>query len=166
LEYPEFITRGAFDDDPAGRMGAFDAEELSRVELGDSSGTRNLREVCRRTWSRGTKWTMAQRIDNARARADGNLTETGWQLTVKAHDRCCAYCGQRRKLVIEHVRPVSRGGRTDVDNIVPACAACNSAKGTKLPEEWLSPIEYKSFLMRRARADAKREQSIALAGAA
>ena len=37
---------------------------------------------------------------------------------------------------IEHVVPISKGGAHDIDNIVPACAACNSSKGAKDMDSW------------------------------
>lgn len=48
----------------------------------------------------------------------------------------CAYCGSRaRTLTIDHVMPVSRGGKTDFDNCVACCTACNSQKGARTPSE-------------------------------
>lgn len=48
----------------------------------------------------------------------------------------CAYCGGRQKtLTIDHVIPVSRGGKTDFDNCVTCCQACNNHKGARTPHE-------------------------------
>ncbi|KKN38025.1 hypothetical protein LCGC14_0757370 [marine sediment metagenome] len=47
---------------------------------------------------------------------------------------CCAYCGSKSSnLTQDHIIPVARGGAYSVENIVPACSACNTAKGTKEP---------------------------------
>jgi 5-methylcytosine-specific restriction endonuclease McrA len=43
----------------------------------------------------------------------------------------CAYCGKKVKLTLDHIVPVSKGGRHEIDNAVPACASCNSSKGNK-----------------------------------
>lgn len=51
---------------------------------------------------------------------------------------CCAYCGKRGKLVIEHFIPISRGGEDSLRNIVPACRECNSAKYNHDPLSWFS----------------------------
>lgn len=51
--------------------------------------------------------------------------------------RCC-YCGKRfptSELNLEHIMPVSRGGKTDWSNIVIACIPCNTQKGDLLPRE-------------------------------
>lgn len=54
----------------------------------------------------------------------------------------CQYCGRHQsvlkkteKLTREHVKPVSKGGKTTWDNITTACNTCNTKKGSKLPME-------------------------------
>lgn len=51
--------------------------------------------------------------------------------------QACAYCGATGDMSLDHVVPVSRGGRHEIDNLLPACRSCNSSKGAKLLEEWL-----------------------------
>ncbi|PTX52604.1 5-methylcytosine-specific restriction endonuclease McrA [Gemmobacter caeni] len=46
----------------------------------------------------------------------------------------CQYCGDQfdtRNLTFDHVIPRSRGGGTNFENIVSACAPCNSRKGSE-----------------------------------
>jgi 5-methylcytosine-specific restriction endonuclease McrA len=50
----------------------------------------------------------------------------------------CQYCGiqpGREHLTIDHVIPRSRGGRTEWENVVAACAPCNRRKGNRTPDE-------------------------------
>jgi 5-methylcytosine-specific restriction endonuclease McrA len=48
----------------------------------------------------------------------------------------CCYCGTSgKRLTIDHVVPVSKGGKSDFENCVAACTNCNSKKGDKLPSE-------------------------------
>ncbi|GMJ11802.1 hypothetical protein HRI_004849400 [Hibiscus trionum] len=47
----------------------------------------------------------------------------------------CQYCSGRANLTIDHVLPVARGGEWEWENLVAACAKCNSKKGHKTPEE-------------------------------
>jgi 5-methylcytosine-specific restriction endonuclease McrA len=50
----------------------------------------------------------------------------------------CQYCGKifaQRDLNLDHVRPLSRGGRSEWTNVVTACVPCNSKKGNRYPEE-------------------------------
>jgi 5-methylcytosine-specific restriction endonuclease McrA len=48
----------------------------------------------------------------------------------------CMYCGiKKTKLTIDHVKPLSRGGKTKFENCVAACRDCNHEKGSKMPSE-------------------------------
>lgn len=47
----------------------------------------------------------------------------------------CQYCYTRfsqQQLTIDHVIPISKGGKTEWANIVSACNPCNSSKGNRL----------------------------------
>lgn len=51
-------------------------------------------------------------------------------------DLICQYCGaHKNKLTIDHVIPVSKGGKSSFENCVAACQDCNNKKGNKLPSE-------------------------------
>jgi len=41
----------------------------------------------------------------------------------------------QKRLNLDHVVPLSRGGRSSWDNVVCACIECNSRKGSRTPEE-------------------------------
>ena len=50
----------------------------------------------------------------------------------------CQYCGAclpAEKLTFDHVLPRARGGRTEWENVVTACATCNLRKGHKILRE-------------------------------
>ncbi len=78
---------------------------------------------------------------NYRSRLRGNgspgVTAAEWQEILEACARRCIYCGSPGPLAIDHVVPVSKGGRDAPDNVVPACKSCNSSKGAKNVDEWL-----------------------------
>lgn len=75
-----------------------------------------------------------------RARIAGNgtdLTPKEWQQILDDFDHRCAYCHTDEALLqMEHVLPVSRGGRHTKSNVVPACGPCNRQKGTKTALEY------------------------------
>lgn len=51
-------------------------------------------------------------------------------------DYTCQYCGNKpKKLSIDHVTPVSKGGKTRFTNCVTCCIKCNTKKGNRTPEE-------------------------------
>ena len=51
----------------------------------------------------------------------------------------CDYCGKEtppKKLTMDHIVPLARGGRSTKGNVVPACKECNTRKKQLLPMEW------------------------------
>ena len=66
------------------------------------------------------------------------LRHTAWWHRKTAPGRC-HYCGRRvggNKLTMDHVVPLSRGGKSRKNNLVPCCKDCNTKKKTLLPMEW------------------------------
>jgi 5-methylcytosine-specific restriction endonuclease McrA len=61
-----------------------------------------------------------------------------WQRALRRADGRCYYCGAKpdETLHMEHVIPLSRGGRHAIGNVVPACRTCNLQKHDKLVSEW------------------------------
>lgn len=49
----------------------------------------------------------------------------------------CAACGSRFKLVVDHIIPIAKGGRTTRKNLQALCEACNTAKGAKTMAEFM-----------------------------
>ncbi len=56
---------------------------------------------------------------------------------ILVRDRfACAYCGKiARPLTLDHVIPRSKGGKTNWENCVASCRACNYKKGARTPRE-------------------------------
>lgn len=67
---------------------------------------------------------------------DEMLTPAEWLAILAEADGHCAYCDKEAKLTLDHVIPLSRGGKHTKDNVVPACLHCNSSKGNKTLEQW------------------------------
>lgn len=59
------------------------------------------------------------------------ITFDEWMLLIRMFDGMCAYCGiTPEKLTMDHIIPISKGGRHVVSNIAPACRSCNCRKRT------------------------------------
>ncbi|MBW1901123.1 MAG: HNH endonuclease [Deltaproteobacteria bacterium] len=57
----------------------------------------------------------------------------------KIQNGVCFYCNRevgREQLTMDHVVPLSRGGKSRKGNIVAACKECNTKKKYLLPVEW------------------------------
>ena len=76
------------------------------------------------------------------------LRGTSWWLR-RADKGVCHYCNKivgRANLTMDHVVPLSRGGKSKKGNIVPACKECNNKK------KYLLPIEWEEYLRRASEA--------------
>ena len=54
----------------------------------------------------------------------------------------CQYCFTklpRKELTLDHVIPISRGGKTNWENIVASCGTCNIGKGNKIQAPKIKP---------------------------
>lgn len=51
--------------------------------------------------------------------------------------RDCTYCGEPGCSVLDHMLPVTRGGKNSFENLFPACETCNTSKGNRTLIEWL-----------------------------
>lgn len=60
-----------------------------------------------------------------------DLTKEQWATIKGVYNQRCAYCGKpTKRLTLDHVVPLSKGGKTTCSNIVPACMQCNGKKHT------------------------------------
>lgn len=77
-----------------------------------------------------------------RATLRGAVTETisvvQMAALIEEFNGLCGYCSAPWEH-LDHYIPLARGGSHTIDNLVPACAACNLSKGSKLPIfEWIA----------------------------
>ncbi|WP_339138303.1 MAG: HNH endonuclease [Candidatus Electrothrix sp. GW3-4] len=80
-------------------------------------------------------------VDDSTIRAERRkareLRKTRWW-QQKTADGICHYCQRKfpvKELTMDHIIPLSRGGRSTKGNLVPCCKTCNTAKKTDLPPE-------------------------------
>lgn len=78
--------------------------------------------------------------------AQGTITAAEWRSRLVEFDGRCGYCGRilvnqlgPGKRTLEHMRPVTRGGSHSIDNVIPACFACNRQKDDR------TLVEYAAF---------------------
>jgi len=66
------------------------------------------------------------------------LRESQWWKRCLAKGICyyCKSLTPPKELTMDHIVPVSRGGRSTKGNVVPACKECNNKKKQLLPMEW------------------------------
>lgn len=84
------------------------------------------------------------------ARVEHDLSDAQWA-ALKTAWGGCAYCGATDgPLQRDCVLAISRGGRYTLDNVAPACRACNASKCNDEVTGWLRRKRYdeRAFLTR------------------
>lgn len=112
-----------------------------------ADGTPRYRDDCKvcyniRRRENATKKRHSDFIGSMKRRGEVEVsyTQQEWKEAVIFFKGECAYCGRTmrkgERLTRDHLEPVSEGGTTTQDNIVPCCSSCNSSKGKEEWREW------------------------------
>lgn len=82
----------------------------------------------------------------ARKRASGgSFSRKEWLALCEYYGSICLCCGQATVLTVDHVVPLSKGGRNDITNIQPLCSDCNNKKGATAID-YRDPTKLAAFL--------------------
>lgn len=76
-----------------------------------------------------------------------SFTEKDWKRLTKQFGNCCAYCSARLPLALDHIIPITKGGKHHPGNFIPACKRCNSSKGSKTIFEWKQYLQKKNIIV-------------------
>lgn len=71
-------------------------------------------------------------------RAAGSLMFEQWVDLITAAEGKCCVCGSKNSPQIDHIVPISRGGKTELSNLQVLCKFCNTSKGSKNFDLWLT----------------------------
>ena len=72
---------------------------------------------------------VTQRYRARKRNAEGSYTADEWLKLCNYYGDICLCCGETKKLTVDHVVPISKGGSNHIENIQPLCGSCNSSKG-------------------------------------
>lgn len=78
------------------------------------------------------------RYSTRKAGAGGSYTQSELKALLELTGCLCAYCGLRPYQHLDHIVPVSKGGSSNIKNLLPACGYCNRSKGDKDLAVWLT----------------------------
>lgn len=77
----------------------------------------------------------SKRLSNSKRRSASKdkIEIKEWNSVLEFYGNKCLCCGRTDlQLTIDHIVPLSKGGKNLVDNVQPLCMPCNSKKGTKI----------------------------------
>lgn len=113
------------------------------------------REYCKRNPERASLYKSKYRANHRiqRQEADlirkeqlkangGNITFGEWNNLLELYNHKCLACESTENLSMDHIIPLSKGGRHSIDNVQLLCVSCNSHKGTKTIDYRVDNFEY------------------------
>jgi hypothetical protein len=89
------------------------------------------------SWRNKNKELVCSYTSNRRTKKMRNgIFQIGKNELAKLYSSACVSCGSTQEITLDHIIPISRGGRHAIGNLQPMCQRCNSSKGDKLMVEW------------------------------
>ena len=83
-------------------------------------------------------------MNNVKIRKRRRLTKEERQKIYESTGGRCAYCGQSitiEEMQVDHIFPIYRGGTDKLENMLPACRACNFYKSTMPLEDFRNRVQ-------------------------
>ena len=103
-------------------------------------------DVCKK-WQHNNRVSDIIKVQRRNAKKKhllNNLTLDQWEGIKQSFNNACAYCGEVKKLTIEHFVPVNKLGELSANNVLPVCQFCNSSKGAKVFFTWYPTFKHYS----------------------
>lgn len=72
----------------------------------------------------------------ARLLSAGHENIVGWLELLQFYGGVCAKCGSQEDLQLDHIIPISLGGRHATHNFQILCRSCNSSKGNRNSDDY------------------------------
>lgn len=106
---------------------------FGRTEYG-----RELNRKAKRKYDQTPQGKAARKNGKARrrGRVDGaRITANEWAIKLSEFNGRCAFCKSTDRIEQDHIIPLSRGGKHEIDNVRPLCRKCNAKKSNHLDSE-------------------------------
>jgi len=88
-------------------------------------------------WRNRNRKTLHEQLHRRRVRLQkGSIFAISKKDLKKLYSSNCVNCGTHENISLDHIIPISRGGRHSVGNLQAMCRSCNSSKRDKLMVEF------------------------------
>lgn len=97
----------------------YERERRQKRQRADPTFHEHLMDLAKRGWHKRRAKL---------ATTGGSYTRDEWRRLCTYYDHRCVCCGQKRRLTVDHVIPLTKGGTSNINNLQPLCRSCNSKK--------------------------------------
>ena len=108
-------------------------EKVHQITLKNKKKNKKAYKIYNKKWSQENPNKIA--VYNHKRRMGvmgGDLTEKEWVKIKERFEFRCAICNELKKLTLDHIIPINKGGKHTKKNIQPLCQSCNSRKKDKI----------------------------------
>ena len=91
------------------------------------------RRESNKRWLKNNPHKNKEYLENKKSRklkAKGEFRVEDIQRMAELQQHKCLACGKKKPLTVDHIIPLSQGGRNDILNLQMLCQSCNSSKHT------------------------------------
>lgn len=85
-------------------------------------------------------FNCASRASSANRRSKETITKSDVIRVLREDDYSCQYCGKKVKKKnwhLDHIHPLSKGGKNIVDNLCVSCSTCNLMKNSMIKHDFI-----------------------------
>ncbi len=95
----------------------------------NSFNNKQITELLKRLNNKTNSFYNDREIWNSLCRVErGKVTNKIRFQIFERDNNCCRICGSTQNLQIDHIKPISKGGRSTYDNLQTLCERCNKIK--------------------------------------
>lgn len=82
------------------------------------------------------EWNALKSQKRRARRANCETLKISKKDMLRIYNQNCSFCGTKEDITLDHIIPISRGGRHSIGNLQSLCRSCNSSKKDKTIMEW------------------------------
>jgi hypothetical protein len=103
-----------------------------KLKLYDVNTISEVRQYVRKCWYKYRDYLDHLRNEPRRKACRFTALKEVKEYVYGKYGKRCLCCGSIEKISLDHVIPIQKGGKDEVENLQPLCKSCNSRKNIKI----------------------------------